>query len=75
MSASREGTKQERIIDSIVQSVRNLDKITWAWYDKVSMNGRDLIEEAEYLRGCVNQYIEEIKNQMSKKESHDQSIG
>ena len=67
MGCSREGTKQERIIDSIIQSVRNLDKITWAWYDKIAMNGRDLIEEAEYLRGKVNEYIEEIKNQMAIK--------
>ena len=67
MGCSREGTKQERIVDSIAQSVRSLDKITWAWYDKVDIYGRDLIEEAEFLRGKVNEYIDEIKNQMAKK--------
>jgi hypothetical protein len=67
MGNCRQNTKQEIIMDSIVHSVRNLDKITWAWYDKVSINGNDLIEEAEYLRGIVNQYIDEIRNQMSLK--------
>ena len=67
MGACRQNTKQEIIMDSIVHSVRNLDKITWEWYDKVSINGNDLIEEAEYLRGRVNQYIDEIRNQMSLK--------
>jgi hypothetical protein len=67
MGCSREGTKQERIVDSIVQSARNLDKTTWVWYDKVYLYGSDLIEEAEFLRNKVNEYIDEIKNQMSKK--------
>ena len=67
MGASREGTKQEIIVNSIVQSVRNLDKMTWAWYDQVPTNYRELIEEAECLKSRVDEYINEIKNQSSVK--------
>lgn len=71
MGASREGTKQEIIINSIVQSVRNLDKLTWSLFDKVPVSGNDLLEEAEYLSAKVQEYISEIRHQMTKKWNPD----
>jgi len=68
MGASRESTKQEIIVNSIVHSVRNLDKLTWSFYDKVKMNGGDLIEEAEYIISKCNEYIQEIRNLQSRKD-------
>lgn len=66
--ACREGTKQEQIIDAIFRELRNLDKSTWNFYDRVAMYGGDLIEDAEYIVSRLQDYINEIKNQMSKKE-------
>lgn len=62
--ACRQGTKQENIINSIFSSLRNLDKITWNYYDKLELYADDLIEDAEYIKTRLDDYINEIRQQV-----------
>jgi len=73
--ANRQGTKQESIIDSIFHSLRNLDKITWLYYDKLDLYADDLIEDAEYIKTRLDDFITTIRHQVwnKKKPSLDKT--
>lgn len=66
--ASRESTKQEIIIDGVFQCIRRLDKMTWHSYDCVNKHGDGMIDDAEYIISRLQQYINEIRYQMSQKD-------
>lgn len=62
----REGTEQERILNTIFHELRNLDKLTWSHYDATDKYGNDLIEDAEWIKQKLNDFINCIKEQIKK---------